>query len=117
MLYVVTDRRILKLSFGRELSIKAAPADRIGLVQRSEGRDGTGTLSLAIKFGRDSDGDRQIGSFDIGLVADIMGTQVAIERVAAGARSPTAERARSALELPPAPQQSINARSHHDIQH
>lgn len=79
---------ILKLSYGRELSIKAAPADRIGLVQRTEGRGATGTLSLAIRIGRDSNGDRQTASFDIGLVADVMGAQAAIDRIAAGARLP-----------------------------
>ena len=88
MLYAVTDRRILKLSFGRELSIKAAPADRIGLAQRTEGRGRTGTLSLAIMIGGDSNGDRQTESFDIGLVADVMGAQAAIDRIAAGARLP-----------------------------
>jgi len=89
VLYVVTDRRILKLGFGRELSIKAAPADCIGLVQRTEGRDGTtGTLSLAVRIGRDSNGDRQTESFDIGLVADVMGAQAANDRIAAGARLP-----------------------------
>lgn len=92
VLYVVTDRRVLKLSIGRELSVKTAPADRIGLVQRSERTDGTGTLSLAIKIGRDSDGDRQTESFDIGLVADVMGAQAAIDRIASGAR-PTADTA------------------------
>ncbi len=88
VLYVVTDRRVLKLAIGRELSIKTAPADRIGLVQRSERADGMGTLSLAIKIGRDSDGDKQTESFDVGLVADVMGAQGAIDRISAGARLP-----------------------------
>ncbi len=88
VLYVVTDRRVLRLSIGRELSIKTVPADRIGLVQRSERADGTGTLSLAIRIGRDSDGDKQTESFDIGLVADVMGAQAAIDRIANGARVP-----------------------------
>lgn len=88
VLYVVTDRRVLKLAIGRELSIKTAPSDRIGLVQRSERTDGTGTLSLAIRIGRDSDGGKQTESFDIGLVADVMGAQVAIDRIASGAHLP-----------------------------
>ncbi len=86
VLYVATDRRVLKLCIGRALSIKTVPADRIGLVQRSERTDGTGTLSLAVRIGRDSDGDRQTESFDIGPVADIMGAKEAIDRIAAGAR-------------------------------
>lgn len=86
VLYVVTDRRVLKLSIGRELSIKTVPADRIGLLQRNERADGTGTLSLAIKIGRDSDGDKQTETFDIGLVADIMGAQASVDRIASGAK-------------------------------
>jgi hypothetical protein len=58
------------------------PAERIGLAERQEKRDGTGTLSLAVKVGRDSDGDRQTESFLIGLVADVMGAQEAVNRIA-----------------------------------
>jgi hypothetical protein len=81
VLYVVTNRRVLKLSIGRELAIKTVSADRIGLVQRSERADGTGTLSLAIRIGKDSDGDKQTEDFIIGTVADIMGAQEAINRI------------------------------------
>ncbi len=88
VLYVVTDRRVLKLSIGRTLSIKTVPADRIGLIQRSERADGAGTLSLAIRIGRDSDGDKQTETFDISLVADVMGAQTAIDRIATSARLP-----------------------------
>jgi len=86
VLYVVTNRRVLKLVAGRELTITAAPANRIGLIRRSEKPDGSGALSLAVRIGRDSDGDRQVESFDIGPVADIGGAQAAIDRIAAGAR-------------------------------
>lgn len=78
--------RVLKLSIGRTLSIKTVPADRIGLIQRSERADSAGTLSLAIRIGADSEGNRQTESFDIGLVADVMGAQTAIDRIAASAR-------------------------------
>ncbi len=88
VLYVVTDRRALKLSGGRQQTITTAPGDRIGLVQRREWADGSGTLRLAIRVGRDSDGDRQTESFDIGLVADVIGAQAAIDRIADGARPP-----------------------------
>jgi hypothetical protein len=88
VLYVVTDRRALKLSSGRQQTITTAPGDRIGLVQRREWADGSGTLSLAIRVGRDSYGDRQTESFDIGLVADVIGAQAAIDRIADGARPP-----------------------------
>ena len=86
VLYVVTERRVLKLSLGRELVVKTVPADRIGLSERRQQPGGTGTLSLAVRIGRDSDGDKQTESFDIGLVADVIGAQAAIDRIAAGAR-------------------------------
>lgn len=82
MLYVITDRRVLRLSFWRELAVKAVPADRIGLAERQEKPDGTGTLSLAVRVGRDSDGDKQTESFLIGLVDDVMGAQAAVNRIA-----------------------------------
>lgn len=83
VLYVVTDRRVLKLALGRTLEVNTVPADRIGPAQRSENRDGAGTLSLAVRIGRDSDGDRQTEHFVIGAVADVMGAQAAIARIAA----------------------------------
>jgi hypothetical protein len=81
VLYVVTDRRMLKLSLGRELVVQTAPADRIGLAERREQRDGTGMLKFAVRIGKDSDGDKQTEDFIIGTVADIMGAQEAINRI------------------------------------
>jgi hypothetical protein len=88
VLYVVTDRRVLKLTLGRELVIKTVPADRIGLAERRERPDRTGTLSLAIRIGRDSDGDKLTESFDIGPVLDIMGASAAIDGIAVRTRLP-----------------------------
>lgn len=96
VLYVVTDRRVLKMGMGRELMVQAVPGDRIGLVRRFEERGGAGRLQLAAKIGRDSDGDRQTEHFEIGRVANVMGAQAAINRLAAGSSLPRG----SALELP-----------------
>ena len=74
---------MLKLAAGRALEVNAVPADRLGPAERREQADGTGTLSLAIRIGRDSDGDRETESFVIGLVADVMGAQQAVNRIAA----------------------------------
>lgn len=95
-LYVITSQRALKLGMGRELVVKAAPADRIGLVQRFEKRDGSGRLQLAIRIGKDSDGDAQIDYFEIGRVPDVLNAQAAIKQMAQ-LRHP---HQRSALELP-----------------
>lgn len=87
VLFVVTDKRVLRLSLGRELAVNAVPAERIGLIRRRELRDGSGTLELAVKVGMDSDGDRQTENFSIGMVADVMGAQQAIERIARPGRA------------------------------
>jgi hypothetical protein len=87
VLYVVTDRRVIKLALGRALVVKTVPADRLGLAERREAPDGTGTLSLAVRIGRDSDGDKQTESFEIGPVPDIIGASAAIDRIAAVAWS------------------------------
>jgi hypothetical protein len=86
VLYVVTDRRVIKLASGRALVVKTVPADRLGLAERREQPDGTGSLSLAVCIGRDSDGNKQTESFDIGPVADIAGASAAIDRIAALSR-------------------------------
>lgn len=82
VLYVVTDQRVLKLSLGRELSVNVVPAERIGLAERREQADGTGVLQLAVKIGVDSEGDRSTEKFIIGTVADVLGAQVAVNRIA-----------------------------------
>ena len=96
VLYVISTRRALKLGMGRELVVKAAPAERIGLVQRFEKRDGSGRLQVAIKGGKDSDGDHKIEYFEIGLVADIMDAHTAINGLAQSHPRPRG----STFELP-----------------
>jgi hypothetical protein len=84
VLYVVTDRRVLKLAIGRDLTVTTVPAERIGLAERQEQRDGSGTITLAVKIGRDSDGDKQTENFAIGPVADVMGAQGALNVITGG---------------------------------
>ncbi|MFM7377571.1 MAG: hypothetical protein ACKO1O_05490 [Erythrobacter sp.] len=84
VLYVVTTRRVLKLAIGSDLTIDTVPADRVGPVQRLERPDGSGWLRLAVRIGRDSDGDKQTEYFDIGRVAEVAGAGTAIERLASG---------------------------------
>lgn len=90
VLYVVTDHRVLKLSLWRELEVQTVPAGRIGYTLRHEQRDGTGRLQIAVRVGKDSDGDRQIEFFEIGNVADVIGAQEALNRIAATTPRPPA---------------------------
>lgn len=82
VLYVVTDRRVLRLSLGRELVVKTLPGSRIGLVERRESRDGTGLLKLAARVGEDSDGDARTEYFEVGRIADVKGAHDAIDALA-----------------------------------
>lgn len=82
VLYVVTDNRVMKLALGRTLTVDTVPGERIGLARRNERSDGSGTLSLAVKIGRGSDGDKQTENFAIGPVADVVGAQTAVSAIA-----------------------------------
>lgn len=90
VLYVVTNARAMKLTSHRRLTVKSVPGERMGLTEKHEQPDGSGTLSLAINVGRDSDGDRQTEFFVIGPVDDIIGAARAVALIAAH-RGETAE--------------------------
>lgn len=92
VLYVVTDKRLLKLSLGRDLLVQTVPAERIGLAERREQRDGTGMLKFAVRIGTDSDGGKQTEDFIVGHVADVIGAQAAVNRIALSAKAVVAER-------------------------
>ncbi len=83
VLYAITNQRVLRLSLHRELVVKALPAGRIGLIERRESRDGTGVLKMAVKVGKDSDGDARTEFFEVGRIADVMGAHAAINRLTA----------------------------------
>ncbi|MEM7780951.1 MAG: hypothetical protein AAF697_11230 [Pseudomonadota bacterium] len=79
VLFAVTDQRVLQITLGRKLSVKSVPSNRIGQWEREESPDGTGSLKLAIRVGKDSDGDRHTEHFDLGRVANIMAANRAVE--------------------------------------
>lgn len=83
VLYVVTNQRVLRLSLRNDLVVKSLPAERIGLVERRESRDGSGLLKLAVKIGRDSDGDARTEYFEVGRIANVMSAHEAINKLAA----------------------------------
>ncbi|MFM9941739.1 MAG: hypothetical protein ACKVP7_19820 [Hyphomicrobiaceae bacterium] len=55
--YAITDRRILKMTYGRTSVVTSIAPDRIVRQTRTERRDGSGTLSLVTGYEKDSDGD------------------------------------------------------------
>ena len=86
VLYAVTSQRVLRIQVGRKSEVKSVPARRLGMVERSEGRDGRGSLKIAINVGTDSDGDATTEYFEIGEVEDVRGAHdhlAAMSRAAA----------------------------------
>lgn len=81
VLFVVTDRRVLRFRAGRSLSVDAVPADRIGFVRRRERPDGSGELALTLKAGRGLKGTKRL--FCIGTVEDVTGAQAAVDAIIA----------------------------------
>ena len=67
----MTDQRLIKLQLGRSTQVQSIPARRIGPIERSEKRDGSGTLKIAVRIGADSDGDQQTEKFELGEVLDV----------------------------------------------
>lgn len=79
ILFAITDQRILRIGLARKLDIRSVPAERIGQIERREYPDGTGSLKLAVRVGKDSDGDLQVDHFDLGRVANVMAANRAVE--------------------------------------
>ena len=70
--FAVTNQRLIRIRLGRKLDVKSVPARRIGHIERTEGRDGAGTLKIAVSVGTDSDGDRHTEYFELGEVQDVL---------------------------------------------
>ena len=70
--FAVTSQRLIRIKLGRKLDVKSVPARRIGHVERTEGRDGAGTLKIAVGVSTNSDGDRHIDYFELGEVQDVL---------------------------------------------
>ena len=86
VLFIMTNRRAIRLTLLRGLTVKGVPADRMGLAEKRELRGSTGTLNLAVHVGRDADGDRQTGFFAVGPVADIAGAAAAVAQISLRSR-------------------------------
>lgn len=85
-LFAVTDQRLIQLTLGRELKSESLPADRIGHVERAERPDGSGTLKIAMRVGRDSEGDRHTETFDLGEVGEVLEVEQTIGQLVERAR-------------------------------
>lgn len=80
-LFAVTDQRVIKLTLKRQLQSETVPADRVGLIKRTENSDGSGSLRITTGVGRDSDGDKSIETFEIGEVSDVLQVEARIQEM------------------------------------
>lgn len=70
-LYVLTDRRLIRLVAGRRTEQTSIFLDRIGPIEKSEGRDGWGSVKVQTHSRVDSDGDRITERFEMTAVPDV----------------------------------------------
>lgn len=81
VVFAVTDQRLIKLTLRKNLTSETVPADRVGMITRTEKPDGSGILKVATRIGVDSDGDRSTQTFDLGEVAGVMEAEDAIKEM------------------------------------
>jgi hypothetical protein len=56
--HVIGEKRLVTLTVGRRLKVKSYPVGNVVRTERTEKRDGSGTLKVVTGVSRDSDGDR-----------------------------------------------------------
>lgn len=57
MVYAITDRRLLRITLGRQREIVSFDPSTFASIKRQQRRDGRGTLEIVTGYDKDSDGD------------------------------------------------------------
>ncbi|MBX9641542.1 MAG: hypothetical protein K2X97_18000 [Mycobacteriaceae bacterium] len=70
-IYVLTERRLIRLVAGQTTEQVSVFVDRIGPIEKKEGRDGWGSVRVQTHSRIDSDGDRVTEKFEIAAVPDV----------------------------------------------
>ena len=78
VLFAVTNRRVLKLSLGGELTVVSVPASKITESVRRESADGTGTIDLSLSTEVENYGGRRGRKLDMGRVERVFDAYQAI---------------------------------------
>ena len=82
-IHALTDRRLMTLSLARGRTLKSVLINQIGPIQRREGRDGWGSLTIETHSSYDSEGARQTETFNVAGVPDVARLErLLLERVA-----------------------------------
>ena len=68
VLFAVTDKRVLKLSLGGDLTVVSVPAEKIRETVRHESADGTGTIDLSLSTEVENYGGRLGRKLELGRV-------------------------------------------------
>lgn len=63
--HAVTNQRMITVASGRRTEVRSAFLDRIGPIERSEGKDGWGSIKVQTHSRIDSDGDRITERFEM----------------------------------------------------
>lgn len=79
--FIVTDRRVLKVSDDGARSVKALAASSLRGAESRIGRDGRGSVKLLGPVGKDSDGDKVTDDITMTGVADAAGAEAAVWRL------------------------------------
>lgn len=69
--HAVTNRRMITVSTGRRTEMLSVFLDRIGPIERSEGRDGWGSIKVQTRSRIDGDGDRITERFEMTGIPDV----------------------------------------------
>ena len=72
ILFAVTNRRVLKFSLGRELTVNSVPGSTIQDMVRRESADGSGTIDLSLSIDVIGYTGRKSRKLELGRVADVM---------------------------------------------
>lgn len=91
ILFALTDQRLIKIQKWRSLKTTSVSLDRVGMIERIETRDGSGSLKIAIRIGTDSDGDKTVEHFEIGEVANVIDVETKLARLAQPYQRPRRE--------------------------
>ncbi len=97
--YALTDRRVLRIGWGRRTVTKSVLLSQVGPITRTSGADGYGDLKIETHTSSDGDGGRTTETFNLDGVPDVAG----LERLLLEA----AHTARAARDLPSAPRDPL----------
>jgi hypothetical protein len=84
--HVVSDQRLVDITVGRRLKVKSARIGSVVRTERTESKDGRGTLKVVTGSRVDGDGDRMEESHTLYGIDDVRAVERLVGQAAEGAR-------------------------------